>query len=292
VTITSIPEEHSRAIRANRVPTTRRYVMCPPTHFDVHYSINVWMDPSRPVERDRALEQWQNLRAAYVDLGHQVDLLDPVPGLPDMVFAANGAFVVGDRALGARFRERVRADEAPAHRDWLTRAGVTVHEPTSVNEGEGDFAWGYGRIFAGAGFRSDPGARRDLAEVFDVPVLPLELVDPRFYHLDTALVVLDAHTIAYFPPAFSAESQATLRALYPDALISSEHDALVLGLNAVSDGRHVVLAAQAEHLAAQVAGAGFVPVPVDVSELLKAGGGVKCATLERHNGADTEEGQA
>lgn len=256
--------------------------MCRPDHFAVDYAINVWMDPAKPVDRDLAIEQWEALRATYERLGHEVELLDPVPGLPDMVFAANGAFVVGEVALGARFRESVRAAEAPAHRAWLERAGVTVHEPDAVNEGEGDFAWAGGRILAGAGFRSDPRAHAELAAVFGVPVVPLELVDPRFYHLDTALAVLDTETIAYLPSAFSAAGQELLAKLYPRAIVATEQDALVLGLNAVSDGRHVVLAAQAEQLAAQVADAGFVPVPVDVSELLKAGGGVKCTTLERH----------
>lgn len=274
---------------SSRVATTRDYVMCRPEHFAVHYSINVWMDPSRPVNVDRALTQWDDLRATYERLGHRVHLLDPRPGLPDMVFAANGAFVVGDRALGARFRELVRADEAPAHRSWLDAAGVAVTEPLAVNEGEGDFAWAGGRILAGAGFRSDPAAHAELAAVFGVPVVPLELVDPRFYHLDTALAVLDATTIAYYPPAFSPASQELLAGLFPEAIVATEADALVLGLNAVSDGRHVVLAAQAHDLADAVARAGFEPVPVDVSELLRSGGGVKCATLELHAPSIAEE---
>lgn len=270
------------AATPQRVATPRDYVMCRPTYFDVQYAINVWMDPTQPVDRDRAIEQWEALRATYERLGHRVRLLDPVPGLPDMVFAANGAFVVGDTALGANFRQPVRAAEAPAHRDWLTAAGIDVRLPQALNEGEGDFAWAGSRILAGTGFRADPAARADLEATFDLPVVPLELVDPRFYHLDTALAVLDPATIAYYPPAFSPASQNVLAELYPDAIIATKADADVLGLNAVSDGRHVVLAEQAEHLAAAVAVAGFEPVPVDVSELLKAGGGVKCTTLELH----------
>ncbi|TDE00351.1 dimethylargininase [Jiangella asiatica] len=263
--------------------------MCRPDHFAVRYSINVWMDPDQPVDRDLALAQWETLRATYERLGHRVHLLHPLTGLPDMVFAANGAFVVGDHALGARFRERVRADEAPAHRAWLEGVGIGVHEPSAVNEGEGDFAWAGGRILAGAGFRSDPAAHDELAAVFDAPVVPLELVDPRFYHLDTALAVLDRDTIAYYPPAFAPASRDLLARMYPEAIVATEADALVLGLNAVSDGRHVVLAAQAVELAVAVARAGFEPIPVDVCELLKAGGGVKCATLELHHPNTAEE---
>jgi len=110
--------------------------------------------------------------------------------------------------------------------------------------------------------------------------VPLELVDPRYYHLDTAVAVLDATTIAWLPEAFSVASQAALRSRFPDAIEADAADAAVLGLNAVSDGRHVVLPAAATGLAAAIAGRGFTPVPVDLSELLKGGGGPKCCTLE------------
>lgn len=276
----------SAPVGGARQATARTYVMCPPQHFTVAYAINPWMDPTRPVDTALALAQWRELRATYERLGHRVHVLEPVAGLPDMVFAANGAFVVGDRALGARFREPVRADEAPPHRDLLSALGVDVVAPAAVNEGEGDFAWAYGRILAASGFRADPHARAELAATFGLPVVPLELVDPRFYHLDVALAVLDERTVAYYPPAFSPASQAWIRAQYPDAIEVSEADAHVLGLNCVSDGRHVVIAAQAVELAGMLAARGFVPVPVDVSELLKSGGGVKCCTLELHRPVD------
>ena len=273
------PVEQPATVRSARA---RHYVMCRPDFFDVTYAINPWMDPSRPVDRSLAQAQWATLKATYVRLGHRVDVLEPVPGLPDMVFAANGAFVVGSTALGARFREPVRAAEAVAHRSWLASRGITVHRPSAVNEGEGDFAWAYDRVFAASGFRADPAARDEVAAIFGVPVIPLELVDPRFYHLDTALAVLDERTAAYYPAAFSHLSQVLIENAYPDAIRVDEDEAAVLALNAVSDGRHVVLAAQAPRLADAVEQRGFVPVPVDVSELLKAGGGVKCMTLEIH----------
>lgn len=268
---------------AARMATPRRYLMCRPTHFGVYYAINPWMQVGAPVDLELAAAQWERLRATYVRLGHTVELLDPLPGLPDMVFAANGGFAVDERVLGARFREPVRAPEAPAHRGWFERHGFEVRTPVAVNEGEGDVAWAYGRILAANGFRTEARARDELAATFGVPVVALELTDPRFYHLDTALAVLDETTVAYYPPAFSARSRCTITELYPDAIVATEQDALVLGLNAVSDGRHVVIAAQAEGLARAIGERGFVPVPVDVSELLKAGGGVKCATMELHS---------
>nr|WP_219413621.1 dimethylargininase [Pseudonocardia nigra] len=259
--------------------------MCPPEHFAVTYAINPWMRPEVPVDRDLALAQWDALRRTYLDLGHRVDLLDPVPGLPDMVYAANGATVVDGIVLGARFRHPERADEAPAHLEWFRTAGFRrLVEPEFVNEGEGDLLVagppGDTVILAGTGFRTDPRAHSEAATALGRPVVALELVDPRYYHLDTAVAVLDDTTIAWLPEAFSPASQEVLRARYPDALVADPADAAVLGLNAVSDGEHVVLPAQATGLAAALAERGFTPVPVDLSELLKGGGGPKCCTLE------------
>lgn len=269
------------SVGAERTATRRRYLMCRPEHFAVEYAINPWMHPDVPVDRDLAVAQWETLRATYEALGHRVDLIDPVPGLPDMVYTANGATVVDGTVLGARFRHAERAGEAAAHRDWFTAAGFSrVVAPRFVNEGEGDLLVVGGLLLAGTGYRTDPRAHAEAGAVLGRPVLSLELADPRYYHLDTAVAVLDDTTIAYLPQAFTPASQRALRARFPDALLAAPDDAAVLGLNAVGDGRHVVLPAAATGLAAALAARGFVPVPVDVSELLKGGGGPKCATLE------------
>ncbi|MBN9102971.1 MAG: amidinotransferase [Pseudonocardia sp.] len=255
--------------------------MCRPEHFDVTYAINPWMDVTVPVDRDLAVRQWENLRATYVDLGHRVDLLDPVAGLPDMVYTANGATVVGGVVLGARFRHAERAAEAASHLAWFRGHGFArVVDPEFVNEGEGDLLAVGDLVLAGTGFRTDPLAHVEAARVLGREIVPLELVDPRFYHLDTAIAVLDDSTIAWLPAAFSPASQAVLRMRFPDAFEAGPADADVLGLNAVSDGRNVVLPVAAGGLAAAIAERGFTPVPIDLSELLKGGGGPKCCTLE------------
>ncbi len=264
-----------------RRPRPRRYVMTPPDHFAVSYAINPWMNPTLATDTALAVRQWEDLRQTYLRLGHRVDVAEPVVGLPDMVYAANGALSTPRHTIGARFAYPQRAAEAEAYALWLERNGFgPVYRPEHVNEGEGDFLLAGGQILAGTGFRTSPAAHAEVARVTGLPVVSLELVDPRFYHLDTALAVLDDDTVAYFPGAFSVTSQATLATLFPDAVIADEVDAAVLGLNAVSDGRHVVLTAAAPELARQLAERGFSPVPVDLSELLKGGGGVKCCTLE------------
>jgi N-dimethylarginine dimethylaminohydrolase len=254
--------------------------MFPPVHFDVCYSINPWMEPEKPTDGGLALVQWERLINLFRGLGHQVEQIHPVPGLPDMVFAANGATMIDGKVLSARFRYPQRVDEAEAYVSWFRERGYPVHEAEHINEGEGDYLVTGSRVLAGTGFRTDPLSHQEAARFFGRPVQSLTLVDPRFYHLDTALAVLDRDEIMYYPPAFSAASQAVLRELYPDAILATDADAEVFGLNAVSDGRHVLLASQASNLIDELWARGFVPIGVDLSELLKSGGSAKCCTLE------------
>lgn len=264
-----------------RSATSRRYLMCAPVHFDVTYSINPWMDPTVPTAAEKAVAQWERLRDLYLELGHTVEYLDPAPGLPDMVFAANGATVIDGRVMLARFRYAQRADEAGHYKTWFTDRGyAAVIEPQLVNEGEGDYLFAGDRILAGSGFRTDHNAHLEAQELFGLQVTTLRLVDARYYHLDTALCVLGPGEVMYYPPAFSAGSREVLRKLYPDAVIADDADAAAFGLNAVCDGLNVVLPAGASHLTRELAARGFQTHEVEVSELLKAGGGVKCCTLE------------
>ncbi|WP_406294853.1 dimethylargininase [Embleya sp. NBC_00888] len=266
----------------NRTARSRRFLMCRPTYFDVTYSINPWMDPSVPTSADTGLAQWKQLHDAYVALGHDVALIEPVPGLPDMVFAANGATVIDGKVLVARFRHTQRADEAPAYLDWFRTAGwAQVHQAEYINEGEGDFLYTGSEILAGCGFRSDLRAHDEAREFFGIPVVGLTLVDPRFYHLDTALAVLGPGEIMYYPEAFAPDSQRLLAERFPDAVLADEPTAAVFGLNALSDGRHVLMPERAVELAgSQLRERGFVPIGIDLTELLKAGGNAKCCTLE------------
>ncbi|KAB1906018.1 amidinotransferase [Micromonospora sp. AMSO31t] len=264
--------------------TRQRFLMCRPTYFAVDYAINPWMDPTAPVDADLAIRQWEQLRQTYVDLGHEVELIDPVGGLPDMVFAANGGTVIDGKAMAVQFRDPQRADEAPAYRAWFEAAGFEMYDPKHVNEGEGDVLLVGDHLLAGTGFRTAHASHAQLQEVFGYPVITMQLVDARFYHLDTALTVLDERTVAYLPEAFSPGSRAVLRRLFPDAIHATMADAEVLGLNAVSDGRHVVLPAQATDLAAKLRDRGYETIGIDLSELRKAGGGPKCCTLRLRQG--------
>lgn len=274
---------------AARIAQPRRYLMCRPEHFTVSYRINPWMHPDRPTDTALAVRQWQSLYDTYLRLGHEVELIDPIAGLPDMVYTANGGFVLDGVAYGVRFRHAERAPEAAAFMAWFAAAGFEVVTPAEVNEGEGDFLLAGDVILAGTGFRSSSASHSEVARVFGREVVSLTLVNPEFYHLDTAIAVLDpvqgpggviAANIAYLPSAFDERSRAELSARFPEAIRVDDAEGAVFGLNAASDGRHVFVSPHATGFAAQLAERGYEPVPVDLSELLLGGGGIKCCTLE------------
>lgn len=261
--------------------------MCSPEHFAVEYAINPWMDVTAPVDAELAVKQWDRLRETLVGLGHEVHLLTPERGLPDMVFAANGAFVVDGTVYGAQFKHEQRHAEAAAHRAFYEANGWRFIAPSETNEGEGDFAYlpeaHGGLILAGHGFRTETAAHAEAQEALGRPVVSLRLVDPRFYHLDVALASIDDENVVYCPGAFSAASQRVLTQLFPDAVIADDEDALAFGLNLVSDGLNVVLNSEATRLAGKLKAAGYQPVPVELAELKKGGGSVKCCIAElRH----------
>ena len=235
-------------------------LMCRPEHFTVSYRINPWMHPEDPTDTSLALQQWSVLYATYVDLGFTVQLIDPLPGLPDMVYAANGGFVLDWIAYGARFHYPERQPEGPAYMEWFRSKGLDVREPQETNEGEGDFLLVGDTILAASGFRSDTSSHQEIADIYGREVVSLQLVNPSYYHLDTALAVLDSTTIAYLPSAFDEASLTILRQRYPDAIIATEEDAAILGLNSFSDGHNVVIAERATTFAKISETAGLIPL--------------------------------
>jgi len=263
-----------------RTATRRTVLMCRPDFFTVNYRINPWMHPEDPTDTSLAVRQWTVLYDTYVALGFDVRLIEPIDGLPDMVYAANGGFVIDNVAYGAKFTYPQRQPEGPAYMDWFREAGFDVREPAETNEGEGDFLLVNGVILAGTGFRTASDSHAEVARIYGREVVSLNLINPSFYHLDTAVAVLDDENIAYLPSAFDEESLGKLRAMFPDAILVTEDDAAVLGLNSFSDGYNVVIASRAKDFERQLIARGYNPIGVDLSELLLGGGGVKCCTLE------------
>ena len=270
-----------------RTQQIRHYLMCKPSHFTVSYTINPWMEPANPTDTAKAVAQWQKLYDLYLELGHTVELIEPGVGLPDMVYTANGGFLIDGTAYAPKFRFTERAGEEALFTEWFRNQGYHVVVPQETNEGEGDFLLAGDVILAGTGFRSTGESHREVGEVFAKPVVSLTLVDPRFYHLDTALAILDPVVepgaevgVAYLPSAFDKESQEKLAAMFPNAIHVSDEDGAVFGLNSASDGKNVIISPRATGFKKQLEQRGYTPIMIDLSELLLGGGGIKCCTLE------------
>ncbi len=222
--------------------------------------------PEEPTDTSKAVEQWQSLVDVYEQLGFDISYIEPIEGLPDMVYAANGGFVLDGVAYGAKFQYPERQPEGPAYMDWFRSAGLTVAEPEETNEGEGDFLLIGDTIFAGTGSAPTAPRTRSSRTIYGREVVTLKLINPNFYHLDTAIAVLDPEpaadgtsNIAYLESAFDDASLAILRERFPDAIIATEEDAAILGLNSYSDGYNVVIASRATTFAEQLRGEGLQP---------------------------------
>ena len=276
-----------------------RILMCRPDYFEVSYSINPWMDPGAWQADGGQLAaqsriQWEDLYRNITDLGVTVDLHTPRPGVPDMVFTANAAVVLERKALLARFLDPERQAEEKYHRtvfDGLVSDGVIDEVSTlpsgMFQEGAGDCLWDGARelFWAGYGQRSRREAYTYVASFFDRKVVPLELVDARYYHVDTCLAVLNSGHIVYYPPAFSADSIERLRTEVGDdqwLIAAGEDDASRLGVNLVNIGTKVVMAVCSPTLEQNLNHAGFQVIRSPLPAFGLSGGAAACLTLRLH----------
>ena len=261
--------------------TTPRILMCPPDFYAIEYEINPWMNRQVGSEPAESLRQWRALHDTLTGLGAAVELMKPVAGLPDLVFTANAGLIFGDRFLSSRFRFGVRQGETPLFDAWFEAHGFRVETlpPKLYFEGAGDALFCGETLFAGYRFRSDARSHLWIGDQLGVPVLPLELVDPRYYHLDTCFCPLAEDAAIYYPGAFDDYGRSVLRARVPRLIEVSAEEAVSFSCNAVVVGRSVALNAGAPKLARSLGAAGFSVHPLELTEFIKAGGSAKCLTL-------------
>ncbi|WP_341481333.1 ornithine--oxo-acid transaminase [Variovorax terrae] len=284
--------------RVNPDPAAPHLLMSPPDHFEVAYSINPWMNPdqwsldARRLSRD-AQAGWAALKATYESLGAQVVVKPAARGLPDLVFTANCAVVLDGKALLARYLREERAGEEAHGRHMFEQLQArgeidSLHRtPEGVYfEGAGDAIYDAGRglMWMGYGQRSCRAAHHTVEQVFGIPTLPLELVDPRYYHLDTCFCLLSGGEIVYHPAAFTGEGRAQIRALAGRQLIEAPlEDAEHLGVNSVCIGRDVVMCHCSSGLRAQIEARGYRVHVVPLGAFNRSGGAAYCLTLTLNN---------
>ncbi|CAN5915407.1 hypothetical protein BH23PLA1_BH23PLA1_42470 [soil metagenome] len=263
------------------MPSTPRILMCPPEYYGIEYEINPWMNRQIKSDPAESRKQWTGLRDTLEDLGVQVELLDPMPGLPDLVFTANAGLVHHNLFLSSRFRYGERQGETPSFDRWFRSIGFQVeHTPEDhYFEGAGDALFCGETLFAGYRFRSDAKSMNWVGERLGVEALPLELVDPRYYHLDTCFCPIAPDAAIYFPGAFDDYGRSVLKARIKTLVEVSAEEAFSFSCNAVVVGKVVALNEGAPKLARSLEQLGYAVRPLRLTEFIKAGGSAKCLTL-------------
>jgi N-dimethylarginine dimethylaminohydrolase len=256
-----------------------RYLMCPAQHFGVLYEINPWMSRTVQADPSRSMAQWEALVETLRDAGATVEVLDPVEGLPDMVFTANAGLVWGDRFVPSRFTHPERAGEESHYRRWFRANGSSITELHGHPhfEGAGDALPFRDRIVAGYRIRSEFDAHTALAKALDVEVLSLELVDQRFYHVDLTFCPLDDRRALCVPEAWDAYGRDVIRSVVPEPIELEPDEALAFCANSIVVGDVIVMPSCTDRLRRLLDDFDVRVCPVD--EFLKAGGGVRCLTL-------------
>ena len=262
-------------------------LMCPPDYYGIEYEINPWMSRGRQSDPALSRQQWSALHAILTGLGGDVRLMPAVAGLPDLVFTANAGLVWRDTVFLSRFRHAARQGETPHDAAWFRDCGFeTVLPPDGRNfEGAGDALFCGDTLFGGYLIRSDAAALQWVAAQIGCRVIPLQLVDPYYYHLDTCFCPLSPTEAIVYPPAFDEYGQRALRQHVPTLIEVRPEEATSFSCNAVVVGRNVVLNTGCPRLEADLQAHGYATHATELSEFIKAGGSAKCLTL-RLDGED------
>jgi N-dimethylarginine dimethylaminohydrolase len=264
-----------------------RILMCPPDHYGIEYEINPWMDCRQGADRYVAMGQWQALRRLLEDAGAAIECLEPAPGMPDLVFTANAAMIYGDVAIPARFRHPQRQVEEAYAQAWLAEHGLVIRslKPDTYFEGAGDALFCGDTLLAGYRIRTAIGGHQQIGDLLGCRVISLELVDPRYYHLDTCFCPLAPGVAVYYPAAFDAYGQRALSEVVEELIPVAEREAWSFACNAVIVGKTVVTNVGCPVLHRELQDRGYLPIATPLSEFVKSGGSAKCLTL-RLDGED------
>ena len=263
------------------LPWGRRYLMCPPAFFGVLYEINPWMHGEVAVDLDLAQAQWNGLRALVGDAGAEVEVLEPVEGLPDLVFTANAGIVNGSQYVPSNFRHPERRAEVPHDMAWFGSSGWRIDRlPAELrHEGAGDALPFDDVLVSGYRWRTDVRSHAELSRLTGAAVRSVELSDGRFYHLDLTFCPLDDRRAMVVPDAWDDYGRRVVKELVPELLVLDLDEALSFAANSVVVGSRIIMPACPSRVGRQLEAWGFDVAVADVSEFQKAGGGVRCLTL-------------
>ena len=189
-------------------------LMCPPDFYGIEYEINPWMSRDQPPDHALAARQWSELRAAIrrrrrSDCPAEAGARTARPGVHGQ---RGDDLSPGRHARPLPLSPSGRA-RSPTTPPGSRRAGFHVHrlQDDVYFEGAGDALFCGDTLFAGYRIRSDVRGLQQIGELFRCRVIPLELVDPYYYHLDTCFCPLAPGVAIYFPGAFDDYGRAVLK---------------------------------------------------------------------------------
>ena len=266
----------------------RKLLMCPPHYYNVaHHLQNAHMKMSREVLHNKAQKQWVNLfNLLTYDLGAHVYLTPPAVGMVDMVFAANAALVNGNKAVVSNFTAHARRGETSPYKRILDDFGFHTHVASDKFEGQGDALFSHGgtQLWIGYGFRTTPTSHREVGNFLEVDyhnVTSLQLIDPKFYHLDTCFCPLDRGHLLYYPGAFTPNALQIIHDKFglDNCIPVSDQDADNFACNLISLDNNIVLNRASDKLVYDLEDHGYAVYENDMSEFLLSGGSTKCSIL-------------
>ncbi|MGI9610956.1 MAG: dimethylarginine dimethylaminohydrolase family protein [Acidimicrobiia bacterium] len=258
----------------------RHYLMCPPDHFTVEYAINPWMTTEEPVDLPAARHQWDGVVNAIEEAGGVVSTIEPDPDLPDMVFTANAGIMADGVFAPARMRFPERAGEPRLAAEWAVAAGYDVAEiKVDTFEGMGDALPFRDMLIAGYGQRTKLDAWSQLSAGLGWDYTPIELRDPRFYHIDIVFSPLNDRSALVAPAGLTDAGLRTIKSIVPDPILLTDEEAMQFSANSIVVGETVISPAASPRIRRELERRGFNSIIAPVGEFLKAGGAVRCLTL-------------
>lgn len=256
-----------------------RVLVCRPSHYQVNYSINPWMVPGS-VNVKRAMDQWKTLIDIYQRLGVAVEIIDQEPQLPDMVFTADQGIIKNNRVLLSNFRYPERQGERSPYKKWfLEHNFITLSAPDDCFfEGHGEAIFWRDKLLLGVGFRANKEAASAISKKLGIEVIPLQLVDPKFYHLDTCFFALNSETAFFYPQAFSESSQKMLQKVVPQLFAFTNNEVTGFAANSIVTDHHVLINTGCPSFTRRIRQLGYEAQELKMSEFVKSGGSIHCLT--------------
>lgn len=257
--------------------------MCKPTHFSIDYVINPWMKVGS-VDKKRANFQWTNLLKTITNQNIKVDVIEQQVGLPDMVFTADQAVIKDKNLVLSSFHFQQRRGETKHYQTYFEKKNFNIFTlpKNYFFEGSGECIWYGSTLFVGTGFRNSPNICKFLTKFLKVDVICLNLVNPKFYHLDTCFFVLNKEVAFYYPPAFSKKSENILKSKIKTLIPITHKEASNFAANSLVTDHHVITQKGNEEFKKEIENMGYKVIETNVSEFMKSGGGIHCLvqTLE------------